>query len=159
MHFFLQKCYHFLFQRYRLEHYTVSSNWLALSTVVVFTVVSLSRSVALFRGTWAGHTNSAVQSTSVTHQSQLFKAGVIRCLFSLSLQATTPPWICTQSSTASPRIQLSTQSLKADQSMCVWAKSGTASPAASYCHTSQYTYQNDFQTSPSQDCTCHARYK
>ncbi|KAM9728464.1 alpha-1,2-mannosyltransferase ALG9 [Menidia menidia] len=46
----LQKCYHFLFQRYRLEHYTVSSNWLALSAVVVFTVVSLSRSVALFRG-------------------------------------------------------------------------------------------------------------
>ena len=47
---FLQKCYHFLFQRYRLEHYTVSSNWLALSAVVVFTVLSLSRSVALFRG-------------------------------------------------------------------------------------------------------------
>lgn len=46
----LQKCYHFLFQRYRLEHYTVSSNWLALSTVAVFTVLSLSRSVALFRG-------------------------------------------------------------------------------------------------------------
>ncbi|KAM3601701.1 uncharacterized protein V6R79_017087 [Siganus canaliculatus] len=46
----LQKCYHFLFQRYRLEHYTVSSNWLALSAVVVFGVVSLSRSVALFRG-------------------------------------------------------------------------------------------------------------
>ncbi|XP_077402409.1 alpha-1,2-mannosyltransferase ALG9 isoform X2 [Vanacampus margaritifer] len=46
----LQKCYHFLFQRYRLEHYTVSSNWLALSTVVVVAVVSLSRSVALFRG-------------------------------------------------------------------------------------------------------------
>uniref|UniRef100_A0A8C4EK83 Mannosyltransferase n=1 Tax=Dicentrarchus labrax TaxID=13489 RepID=A0A8C4EK83_DICLA len=46
----LQKCYHFLFQRYRLEHYTVSSNWLALSAVVVFTVLSLSRSVALFRG-------------------------------------------------------------------------------------------------------------
>lgn len=46
----LQKCYHFLFQRYRLEHYTVSSNWLALSAVVVFAVLSLSRSVALFRG-------------------------------------------------------------------------------------------------------------
>uniref|UniRef100_A0A3P9HZX3 Mannosyltransferase n=1 Tax=Oryzias latipes TaxID=8090 RepID=A0A3P9HZX3_ORYLA len=46
----LQKCYHFLFQRYRLEHYTVSSNWLALSAVVVFTMLSLSRSVALFRG-------------------------------------------------------------------------------------------------------------
>lgn len=56
---FLQKCYHFLFQRYRLEHYTVSSNWLALGTVVVFTVLSLSRSVALFRGvcvrTHTGH--------------------------------------------------------------------------------------------------------
>lgn len=48
--FLLQKCYHFLFQRYRLEHYTVSSNWLALSAVMVFTVLSLSRSVALFRG-------------------------------------------------------------------------------------------------------------
>ncbi|XP_061754525.1 alpha-1,2-mannosyltransferase ALG9 isoform X1 [Nerophis ophidion] len=47
---FLQKCYHFLFQRYRLEHYTVSSNWLALSAVVVFAVTSLSRSVALFKG-------------------------------------------------------------------------------------------------------------
>ncbi|KAK5887519.1 hypothetical protein CesoFtcFv8_016117 [Champsocephalus esox] len=46
----LQKCYHFLFQRYRLEHYTVSSNWLALSAVVVFSVLSLSRSVALFKG-------------------------------------------------------------------------------------------------------------
>uniref|UniRef100_A0A8C6SAZ7 Mannosyltransferase n=1 Tax=Neogobius melanostomus TaxID=47308 RepID=A0A8C6SAZ7_9GOBI len=45
----LQKCYHFLFQRYRLEHYTVSSNWLALSAVMVFAVLSLSRSVALFR--------------------------------------------------------------------------------------------------------------
>lgn len=48
----MQKCYHFLFQRYRLEHYTVSSNWLALSAVVVFAVLSLSRSVALFRGVW-----------------------------------------------------------------------------------------------------------
>ncbi|KAG7266703.1 hypothetical protein CRUP_037270 [Coryphaenoides rupestris] len=46
----LQKCYHFLFQRYRLEHYTVSSNWLALGSLLVFTVLSLSRSVALFRG-------------------------------------------------------------------------------------------------------------
>uniref|UniRef100_A0A3B3S9D3 Mannosyltransferase n=1 Tax=Paramormyrops kingsleyae TaxID=1676925 RepID=A0A3B3S9D3_9TELE len=46
----LQKCYHFLFQRYRLEHYTISSNWLALGSVVLFTVLSLSRSVALFRG-------------------------------------------------------------------------------------------------------------
>ncbi|POI29171.1 hypothetical protein CIB84_007079, partial [Bambusicola thoracicus] len=46
----LQKCYHFIFQRYRLEHYTVSSNWLALSTVFLFGLLSLSRSVALFRG-------------------------------------------------------------------------------------------------------------
>ncbi|XP_076130616.1 alpha-1,2-mannosyltransferase ALG9 isoform X1 [Alosa pseudoharengus] len=46
----LQKCYHFLFQRYRLEHYTVSSNWLALGSVLLFAVLSLSRSVALFRG-------------------------------------------------------------------------------------------------------------
>ncbi|XP_041749319.1 alpha-1,2-mannosyltransferase ALG9 isoform X2 [Coregonus clupeaformis] len=46
----LQKCYHFLFQRYRLEHYTVSSNWLALGTLILFALLSLSRSVALFRG-------------------------------------------------------------------------------------------------------------
>ncbi|XP_074417406.1 alpha-1,2-mannosyltransferase ALG9 isoform X4 [Larus michahellis] len=46
----LQKCYHFVFQRYRLEHYTVSSNWLALGTVFLFGLLSLSRSVALFRG-------------------------------------------------------------------------------------------------------------
>ncbi|XP_042329994.1 alpha-1,2-mannosyltransferase ALG9 [Sceloporus undulatus] len=46
----LQKCYHFIFQRYRLEHYTVSSNWLALGTVFVFGLLSVSRSVALFRG-------------------------------------------------------------------------------------------------------------
>lgn len=62
-----QKCYHFLFQRYRLEHYTVSSNWLALSAVVVFTMLSLSRSVALFRGVC---TNEAaiLQRTSVKQQ-------------------------------------------------------------------------------------------
>ncbi|XP_019345700.2 alpha-1,2-mannosyltransferase ALG9 isoform X1 [Alligator mississippiensis] len=46
----LQKCYHFVFQRYRLEHYTVSSNWLALGTVFLFGLLSLSRSVALFKG-------------------------------------------------------------------------------------------------------------
>ncbi|XP_042199845.1 alpha-1,2-mannosyltransferase ALG9 [Callorhinchus milii] len=46
----LQKCYHFLFQHYRLEHYTVSSHWLALGTVILFGSLSLSRSVALFRG-------------------------------------------------------------------------------------------------------------
>ncbi|XP_059405862.1 alpha-1,2-mannosyltransferase ALG9 isoform X2 [Carassius carassius] len=37
-------------QRYRLEHYTISSNWLALGSVLLFAVLSLSRSVALFRG-------------------------------------------------------------------------------------------------------------
>ncbi|XP_053308593.1 alpha-1,2-mannosyltransferase ALG9 isoform X2 [Spea bombifrons] len=46
----LQKCYHFVFQRYRLEHYTVSSNWLALGFVFLFGLLSFSRSVALFRG-------------------------------------------------------------------------------------------------------------
>ncbi|XP_043936934.1 alpha-1,2-mannosyltransferase ALG9 isoform X2 [Protopterus annectens] len=46
----LQKCYHFMFQWYHLEHYTTSSNWLALGTVVAFGFLSLSRSVALFRG-------------------------------------------------------------------------------------------------------------
>ncbi|KAM4015969.1 alpha-1,2-mannosyltransferase ALG9 isoform 2-T2 [Anomaloglossus baeobatrachus] len=46
----LQKCYHFLFQRYRLEHYTVSSNWLAIGTVLLFGLLSFSRSIALFRG-------------------------------------------------------------------------------------------------------------
>ncbi|XP_044312253.1 alpha-1,2-mannosyltransferase ALG9 isoform X2 [Varanus komodoensis] len=46
----LQKCYHFVFQRYRLEHYTASSNWLALGTVLLFGLLSLSRSMALFRG-------------------------------------------------------------------------------------------------------------
>uniref|UniRef100_A0A2K6LA64 Mannosyltransferase n=1 Tax=Rhinopithecus bieti TaxID=61621 RepID=A0A2K6LA64_RHIBE len=45
-----QKCYHFVFQRYRLEHYTVTSNWLALGTVFLFGLLSFSRSVALFRG-------------------------------------------------------------------------------------------------------------
>ncbi|XP_051552085.1 alpha-1,2-mannosyltransferase ALG9-like isoform X1 [Myxocyprinus asiaticus] len=45
----LQKCYHYIFQRYRLEHYTISSNWLALGSVLLFGVLSLSRSVALFR--------------------------------------------------------------------------------------------------------------
>ncbi|CAJ0954440.1 unnamed protein product [Ranitomeya imitator] len=46
----LDKCYHFLFQRYRLEHYTVSSNWLAIGTVLLFALLSFSRSIALFRG-------------------------------------------------------------------------------------------------------------
>lgn len=49
-----QKCYHFVFQRYRLEHYTVTSNWLALGTVFLFGLLSFSRSVALFRGKCAG---------------------------------------------------------------------------------------------------------
>ncbi|XP_036076395.1 alpha-1,2-mannosyltransferase ALG9 isoform X3 [Rousettus aegyptiacus] len=46
----LQKCYHFVFQRYRLEHYTVTSNWLVLGTLFLFGLLSFSRSVALFRG-------------------------------------------------------------------------------------------------------------
>ncbi|KAI5943220.1 Alpha-1,2-mannosyltransferase ALG9 [Manis javanica] len=46
----LQKCYHFVFQRYRLEHYTVTSSWLALGTLLLFGLLSFSRSVALFRG-------------------------------------------------------------------------------------------------------------
>ncbi|NXD42717.1 ALG9 mannosyltransferase, partial [Copsychus sechellarum] len=46
----LQKCYHFIFQRPPLEHYTVSSNWLALGTAPPFGLLSLSRSVALFKG-------------------------------------------------------------------------------------------------------------
>ncbi|XP_059818435.1 alpha-1,2-mannosyltransferase ALG9-like, partial [Hypanus sabinus] len=46
----VQKSYHFLFHRYRPEHYTISSNWLALGTVGLFGLLSLSRSVALFRG-------------------------------------------------------------------------------------------------------------
>ncbi|CAB1316968.1 unnamed protein product, partial [Coregonus sp. 'balchen'] len=49
MYLWMLKCYHFLFQRYRLEHYTVSSNWLALGTLILFALMSLSRSVALFR--------------------------------------------------------------------------------------------------------------
>ncbi|KAK2099455.1 hypothetical protein P7K49_020803 [Saguinus oedipus] len=31
---YFQKCYHFVFQRYRLEHYTVTSNWLGLGTEI-----------------------------------------------------------------------------------------------------------------------------
>ncbi|XP_052447770.1 alpha-1,2-mannosyltransferase ALG9 isoform X1 [Carassius gibelio] len=46
----LQKCYHFILQRYRPKRYTNSSNWLALGSVLLFGVLSLSRSVALFRG-------------------------------------------------------------------------------------------------------------
>lgn len=48
-----------------------------------------------------------------------------------------PLWTFTQNSTALPRIRLFTQSLKAGPSVCVWAKSGTGSPAASFCQTSQ----------------------
>lgn len=132
--YFLQKCYHFLFQRYRLEHYTVSSNWLALSAVVVFTVMSLSRSVALFRGVCAHRHHSPQHQCRVTKAARWMKLD-----FSfLCLQATTPLWTCTQSSIASPRIRLFTQSLKADLLVCVWAKSGTASQAASFYRTSQY---------------------
>ena len=39
-----------MFQRYRLEHYTVTSNWLALGILFLFGLLSFSRSVALFRG-------------------------------------------------------------------------------------------------------------
>ncbi|GAB5577065.1 alpha-1 [Prionailurus iriomotensis] len=46
----LLKCYHFVFQRYRLEHYTVTSNWLASGTLFLFGLLSFSRSVALFKG-------------------------------------------------------------------------------------------------------------
>lgn len=49
-------------------------------------------------------------------------------------------WTCTQSFIASPRIKLYTQSLRADLSMCVLAKSGIASQAASFYHTSQYPW-------------------
>lgn len=42
----LQKCYHFVFQRYRLEHYTVTSNWLALGTLFLFGLLSF---LALWR--------------------------------------------------------------------------------------------------------------
>lgn len=52
-------------------------------------------------------------------------------------QATTPLWTFTQSSIALPRIRLFTRSPKAGPSVCVWAKSGTGSPAASFCQTSQ----------------------
>lgn len=129
--YFLQKCYHFLFQRYRLEHYTVSSNWLALGAVAVFTVLSLSRSVALFRGAFAHKLLSEAPALGNK------KVDEMRFFF-LGLQATMPPWICIQSFTESPRIRLFIQSPKADLSVCVWAKSGTASQAASYCRTSQY---------------------
>ncbi|XP_045153677.1 alpha-1,2-mannosyltransferase ALG9 [Echinops telfairi] len=37
-------------QCYCLEHYTVTSNWLALGTVFLFGLLSFSRSVALFKG-------------------------------------------------------------------------------------------------------------
>ncbi|XP_032824258.1 alpha-1,2-mannosyltransferase ALG9 [Petromyzon marinus] len=46
----LQKCYHFTFWRYRLEHYTHSSQWLALSALALFSVLSASRTLAQFKG-------------------------------------------------------------------------------------------------------------
>lgn len=130
----LQKCYHFLFQRYRLEHYTVSSNWLALSAVVVFAVLSLSRSVALFRGVWPQFSFFPLESQKKKKKIHLENN------FSLKPcpQVTTLLWIYIQSFTALPKIQLFTRSLKADQSMYVWEKSGIASRAASCCQTSQY---------------------
>lgn len=55
----------------------------------------------------------------------------------LCLQATTPLWIYTQNFTALPRTQLFMPSLKADLSVCAWAKSGIAFPAAFFYLTSQ----------------------
>ncbi|CDQ86430.1 unnamed protein product [Oncorhynchus mykiss] len=63
----LQKCYHFLFQRYRLEHYTVSSNWLAVGTLILFTLLSLSRSVALFRGPDTHHRHTHTYTHTYIH--------------------------------------------------------------------------------------------
>ncbi|XP_071784454.1 alpha-1,2-mannosyltransferase ALG9-like [Asterias amurensis] len=46
----IQKLYHHLFTPYKPQHYTWSSNWLAATVAVLFTVLSLSRSAALFFG-------------------------------------------------------------------------------------------------------------
>ena len=46
----LQKCYHFMFQWHRLEHYTVHSNHLVLETLFLFVLLSVSLCVSLFRG-------------------------------------------------------------------------------------------------------------
>lgn len=104
----------------------MSSNWLALGAVLAFSVLSLSRSIALFKGVCTRRHYTS------KHKCQATKTSV------LCLQATTPLWTCTQNSIASPRIRLYTRSLKADLSVCVWAKSGTASQAASSYRTSQY---------------------
>lgn len=80
---FLQKCYHFLFQRYRLEHYTVSSNWLALSAVMVFTVLSLSRSVALFRGACTHRGYSSVKHQC--HVTRMISEDVWNTFLSVSI--------------------------------------------------------------------------
>ncbi|XP_056267647.1 alpha-1,2-mannosyltransferase ALG9 isoform X2 [Pseudoliparis swirei] len=70
-----------------------------------------------------------------------------------SSKATTPLWTFTQSSIASPRTRVSTRSLKAALWLCVWAKSGTASPAASCSPTT-----GDFTSfSPSSKGSCLSR--
>ncbi|XP_033124840.1 alpha-1,2-mannosyltransferase ALG9-like [Anneissia japonica] len=46
----IQKTYHWLFSKFEPQHYTVSSNWFAASIAIVFSVLSLSRSAALFYG-------------------------------------------------------------------------------------------------------------
>ncbi|XP_070538131.1 alpha-1,2-mannosyltransferase ALG9-like [Ptychodera flava] len=46
----VQKIYHLMFFGQKNKHYTTSSGWLAVVVGVVFTVLSLSRSVALFHG-------------------------------------------------------------------------------------------------------------
>uniref|UniRef100_UPI0035901F93 alpha-1,2-mannosyltransferase ALG9 isoform X1 n=1 Tax=Myxine glutinosa TaxID=7769 RepID=UPI0035901F93 len=46
----LQKYYHYVFCRLRMEHYTHTSRGLAYSTILLFAVLSLSRCLALFNG-------------------------------------------------------------------------------------------------------------
>ncbi|XP_071950209.1 alpha-1,2-mannosyltransferase ALG9-like [Antedon mediterranea] len=46
----IQKIYHWIFSRYKPQHYTISSNWIAISIAVIFSLTSLSRSAALFYG-------------------------------------------------------------------------------------------------------------
>ncbi|XP_077869999.1 alpha-1,2-mannosyltransferase ALG9-like [Saccoglossus kowalevskii] len=46
----VQKIYHLVFFGQKPKHYTTSSNWMAIIVGVVFAILSLSRSVALFHG-------------------------------------------------------------------------------------------------------------
>jgi hypothetical protein len=48
--FVLQKLYHNLFTSTNKQHYSVSSSWFAIAVGVVFSILSLSRSSALFYG-------------------------------------------------------------------------------------------------------------